>query len=192
MTIRTGKGEWYRYYSCNARPNRGARSCSCPNVRTEQLDEIVMSTVADRVFENECLETLLQRILDVSDGARERKASEIAQCEERLGEARKRLASLHDGIELGTLSARDPDVAGRIKERRSEIDGLNRTMKMLRQQVERIPSRITPDAVQRFGRLIRERLLNGEEATRQQIARAFIRQVRVGPKTSKSMERRQR
>lgn len=114
---------------------------------------------------------------------RQRKQVEIAQCEERVAEARKRLANLHDGIEVGTLSARDPDIAIRIKERRSEIDALNRTARMLRQQLERGPSRITPEAVDRFGRLIRDRLLSDDNPAKQQIARAFIRQVRVGPKT---------
>lgn len=159
MTIHTGKGGRYRYYARNARTNRGARSCGCPNVRAEKLDELVMRQVADRILASERLEVLLQRVLDVSDEARERKHLEIMQCEERLGEARKRLSNLHDAIELGTLSARDPDIADRLKRLRSEIDGMNQTLRTLRQQVERGPGRITPDAVQRFGRVVRERLL---------------------------------
>jgi len=30
MTIRTGKGGRYRYYSCHSKVNRGASSCGCP------------------------------------------------------------------------------------------------------------------------------------------------------------------
>ncbi len=180
MTIATGKGGRYRYYKCHAKTNRGASSCSCPNVRTEQLDHLVMSEVADRIFDQNELETLLQGVLDVSDDSRQKKLAEIDQCEERLCGARSRLANLHDGIELGTISARDPDIAVRIKERRNEIDGFNATLKTLRQQVDRGPTRITPAAVRKFGKLVREKLLHSDGPARQQIARAFIREVRVG------------
>lgn len=183
MTIRTGKSGRYRYYACNARINRGARSCSCPSVRVEKLDELVMREVADQVLASTKLETLLQRVLDVSDDARARKRQEIEQCEGKIEASRKRLSNLHDAIELGTLSARDPDIAERLKRLRGEIGGMNQTLRTLRQQVERGPGRITPEAVQRFGKIVRERLLNGEGSARQQIARAFIKRVIIAPKT---------
>ena len=181
MTIRTGKAGRYRYYSCHSRVNAGAVSCSCPNVRAEKLDELVMSQLALRIFADNQLEPLLQKVLDTSDEARERKQSEIEQCETRLAEARRRLANLHDAIEAGTVSTRDPDIASRIKDRRAEIDGLTRTVKTLRQQLDRGPSRITPNAVKRFGQIVRQRIVSGDSHARQQIARAFIKQVRVGP-----------
>ena len=180
MTIATGKGGRYRYYKCHAKTNRGASSCTCPNVRTEQLDDLVMHQMADRIFDQHQLEPLLQRVLDVSDESLKMKQIEIDQCEERLSECRARLANLHDGIELGTMSARDPDIASRIKERRTEIDGFNDKLKTLRQQVERGPAQITPAAVRKFGKLIRQKLLQDDSPARQQIARAFIREVRVG------------
>ena len=181
MTIRTGKAGRYRYYSCHSRVNAGAVSCSCPNVRAEKLHELVMSQLALRIFSDDQLEPLLQKVLDTSDEARERKQSEIEQCETRLAEARRRLANLHDAIEAGTVSTRDPDIASRIKGRRAEIDGLTQTAKTLRQQLDRGPSRITPNAVKRFGQIVRERIVSGDSHARQQIARAFIKQVRVGP-----------
>lgn len=181
MTIRTGKGGRYRYYTCHARTNRGAGSCTCPSVRAEKLDEIVMRELANRIFAENELEPLLQQVLDTSSEARQRKQQEVAQCEERLVTARCRLANLHDAIELGTLSARDPDIAARIKERRTEIDVLNSTVRTLRQQIDSGPSRITPAAVRKFGAIVRQRLLHGDGPTRQNIARAFIRTVRVGP-----------
>ncbi|PZO66644.1 MAG: hypothetical protein DI636_10825 [Pelagerythrobacter marensis] len=181
MTIRTGKGGRYRYYTCNARTNRGATSCRCPSVRAEQLDELVMTELADRLFAEHELVPLLQQVLDTSSEARLRKQQEVEQCEERLATARSRLANLHDAIENGTVSSRDPDIAGRIKQRRTEIDALNTMARTLRQQIDVGPTRITPAAVARFGTIVRERLLHGDGPTRQNIARAFIRTVTVGP-----------
>jgi len=180
MTIATGKGGRYRYYKCHSKTNRGASTCSCPNVRTEQLDDLVMQQVADQIFDQYKLEPLLQRVLDFSDETRQKKQTEIDLLEKRLKQSRKRLANLHDGIELGTISARDPDISARIKERRTEIDGLNQTLTTLRQQVEHGPTQITPAAVRKFGELVRQKLLKGDSPARQLIARAFIREVRVG------------
>ena len=167
MTIRTGKGGRYRYYSCHSRVNAGAVSCSCPNVRAEKLDELVMSQLAVRVFSDDQLKPLLQQVLDTSDEARERKQFEIEQCETKLAEARRRLANLHDAIEAGTVSTRDADIASRLTDRRAEIDGLTQTAKTLRQQFDRGPPRITPNAVKKFGQIVRERIVSGDNHARQ-------------------------
>lgn len=45
-----------------------------------------------------------------------------------------------------------------------------------------MPARMTPAAVQRFGEIVRDRLVSGDQPERQQIVRAFVKQVRVGPR----------
>ncbi len=180
MTVATGGSGRYRYYKCNERTNRGASSCRCPNVRTDKLDPLVMGEIVEKIFDQDKLESLLGRVLDTSDEARKRKQLELQQCEERIAEARKRLSNLHDGIEIGTISARDPDIALRIKERKAEIDSLNSTAKVLRQQLDRGPARITPTAVRNFGKIIRQNLIHGDSDVKQRIARAFISRIQIG------------
>lgn len=182
MTVATGGSGKYRYYKCNVRTNRGASACRCPNVRTDKLDPLVMEVVAEKIFGQTNLESLLGRVLDTSDEARKCKQLELDQCEGRLVEARKRLSNLHDGIEIGTISARDPDIASRIKERKAEIDGLNSTAKVLRQQLDRGPAQITPAAIRKFGEIVRQNLVHGDSKVRQRIARAFISRIRIGSK----------
>ena len=180
MTIRTGKSGRYKYYACNARVNRGASSCTCPSVRAEKLDALVMDAVAEQIFSEDRLEQLLEKVLDTSDDARQRKQAELEQCEAKLEEARKRQSRLLDAIETGVISVRDDGVSARIKAVRTEIDDLNAAKRTLQQQLDRGPSRITPEAVRRFGEMVRDRLHNGDANARQNIARTFISQVRVG------------
>lgn len=135
-----------------------------------------MSEVAGKIF----AAGKLEKVLDTSDEARQRKLLELEQCEGRLTEARRRLSNLHDAIETGMVSPRDPDIAARLRERRTEIDSLNTTANTLRQQLDRGPTRITPAAVKKFGEVVRRPLLDGDGKARQQIARAFINTVRVG------------
>ncbi len=94
----------------------------------------------------------------------------------------RRLSNLHDAIETGAVSPRDPDITARLKQRRAEIDGLNTTVTTLNQQLERGPTEITPAAVQRFGNIVRRELKHGPIEARQQIARAFIEKIRIGSK----------
>ncbi len=182
MTIRTGKGGRYRYYSCHSKVNRGASSCTCPNVRAEKLDELVIDAVATRVFSTADLEPLLARVLDTSSKARQGKQLELSQCEDRLIDVRRRLSNLYDTVEGQKVSERDPELASRIKERRAEIDTLNATIKVLRQQLDKGPARITSTAVRKFGQIVRQQLIKGDVKARQQIARAFIGKVRIGAK----------
>ncbi len=119
-------------------------------------------------------------LVDVSDEARARKLAELSSCEEQLDTARKRLSRIHDAIELGTMSPRDPDVRDRLKERRSEIDSLNTTSMTLRQQLERGPTRITPSAIAKFGAIVRQQLTHGDSKARQRIVHTFIKAVRIG------------
>src|SRR5690606_15496078 len=182
MTIATGKSGQYKYYKCHAKTNRGAKSCSCPNVRADKLDPLVMQAVADEIFAQDRLEPLLRRVLDTSDAARNRRGQELEQCQAQHKQTRSRLANLYDAIELGTMSARDPDIADRIKRLRSEVDGLNVKIKSLQVQLEQGRGRITPQTVEKFGRIVREKLISGDGDARRQIARAFIKEIRIGEK----------
>ena len=141
-----------------------------------------MEAVTDKICEQNNLEQLLSRVLHTSNEARQRNQVELDQREERIVEARKRLSNLHNGVEPGTISARVPDIAARIRGREAQIDSLNGTANVLRQKLERGPARITPAAVRRFGQIIRRELVDCESKVRQRIARAFISQVRLGRK----------
>ena len=152
-----------------------------PNVRAEKLDERLLGEVADRIVGEEHLEPLLMKVLDTSDEGRQRKLQELEQCEAKLADARRRLSNLHDAIETGAVSPRDPDITASLKQRRTEIDGLNTTVTTIHQQLERGPARITAAAIERFGNIVRRELKHGKDEARQQIARAFIEKIRIGP-----------
>ena len=73
-----------------------------------------MDAVAEQIFSGDRLEQLLEKVLDTSDDARQRKQAELAQCEAKLEEARKRQSRLLDAIETGVISVRDDGVSACI------------------------------------------------------------------------------
>jgi site-specific DNA recombinase len=50
MTLATGKGGQYRYYKCSNRILKGKDTCTSDNLPTEQVDRLVLSSLAGRVF----------------------------------------------------------------------------------------------------------------------------------------------
>lgn len=50
MTIATGKSGKYLYYKCNERKNISKNACNTRNIRMEQLDAQILSTVANELF----------------------------------------------------------------------------------------------------------------------------------------------
>ena len=79
---------------------------------------------------------------------------------------------LLDAIETGVISVRDDGGSARIKAVRTEIDDRNAAKRTRQQQLDRQPSRVTPDAVRRFGEIVRDRLHNGDANACQNVARA--------------------
>src|SRR6185312_12375823 len=64
MTIRTGKGGRYRYYTCNNRVNEGATSCKGRSIPMPLLDGLVLEKLEERIFAPERLELLLRGLID--------------------------------------------------------------------------------------------------------------------------------
>ena len=51
MTIRTGKGGRYRYYTCSIKARQGETGCSGRSIPMEKLDSIVAGHIEDRLLQ---------------------------------------------------------------------------------------------------------------------------------------------
>ena len=64
MTIRTGKGGRYRYYTCSAKAQQGPTACEGMTVPMEKLDDLVACHLEERLLDPERLEEVLSAVLD--------------------------------------------------------------------------------------------------------------------------------
>lgn len=64
MTLRTGKGGRYRYYTCSIKARQGETGCSGRSIPMPQLDAIVCDHIENRLLQPERLEEILASILD--------------------------------------------------------------------------------------------------------------------------------
>lgn len=82
-----------------------------------------------------------------------------------LAEAELRLTRIYGAIELGTVDVADPTLKQRIAALSAERDRLREALDYAR-ATRTEPVAIDPEAVGRFARLVRERLLSGDVAAR--------------------------
>ena len=78
MTIRTGKRERYRYYTCSTKARQGPTGCTGMTVPMEKLDALVAGHVGDRLLDPARPEEVLATFLDRRKDRTERRRDHIA------------------------------------------------------------------------------------------------------------------
>ena len=114
MTLRTGKGGRYRYYTCSIKARQGETGCKGRSIPMEKLDNLVAGHIEDRLLQPERLEEVLASVLDRRQERTERRREHIAELNKRAAETDLRLKRLYDAIETGVADLDDPALKERI------------------------------------------------------------------------------
>jgi hypothetical protein len=114
MTLRTGKGGRYRYYTCSIKARQGETGCKGRSISMEKLDNLVAEHIAERLLQPERLEEVLASVLDRRQERAERRREHIAELNKRAAETDLRLKRLYDAIEAGVADLDDPALKERV------------------------------------------------------------------------------
>ena len=181
MTLRTGKGGRYRYYTCSTKARQGETGCKGRSIPMDKLDNLVASHIEDRLLQPERLEEVLATVLDRRQERAERHREHIAELNKRAAETDLRLKRLYDAIESGVADLTDPA----LKER---IAGLKAIRDQARADAERVQAvtesssrqAITPQMVREFASTARARIRIDGGGYRRDHLRALAQRVEVG------------
>jgi Recombinase zinc beta ribbon domain len=116
MTLRTGKGGRYRYYTCSTKARQGEIGCTGHTVPMHKLDTLVADHIEQRLLQPARLEQILSSVLDRRKERAERRTSHIAELRKRASEADAKLKRLSDAIENGVTDLSDLMLKDRITE----------------------------------------------------------------------------
>lgn len=180
MTIRTGKGGRYRYYTCSMKARQGATACEGMTVAMERLDDLVAGYLSERLLDPDRLEDVLSDVLDRRQERSDRRREHIAQLNRRASETELRLKRLYDAIESGIADLDDPALKDRI-------DGLKATRDQARADSERASAllhssaqqAITPTMLHKFASTARRRIRVEGGGYRRDHLRALAQRVEV-------------
>src|SRR5271165_3247650 len=180
MTLRTGKGGRYRYYTCSIKARQGETGCNGRSIPMEKLDNLVASHIEDRLLQPERLEEVLASVLDRRQERTERRRAHIAELNKRASETDLRLKRLYDAIETGIADLDDPALKERITGLKAIRDqaqaDADRAAAMLESSAQQT---ITPQMVQKFARTARERIRIEGGGYRRDHLRALAQRVEV-------------
>ncbi len=180
MTLRTGKGGRYRYYTCSIKARQGETGCKGRSIPMEKLDGLVAEHIADRLLQPERLEEILSSVLDRRQERAERRRAHIAELSKRATETDLRLKRLYDAIEAGVADLDDPALKGRVASLKAIRDQAQadaaRAVAMLESSAQQS---ITPQMVHRFARTARERIRIDGGGYRRDHLRALAQRVEI-------------
>lgn len=179
MTIHTGKGGRYSYYSCNAKVNKGASRCGCPNIREERLDAVVLGALGKQIFAPERLRMLLAEMLEASAEADERRSRDLTQARLNKTQAETRLRNLYEALADGKASLKDPIFTSLLAETNNRIASATATIEALERQIGKTTKRVTPEMVDAFSALVRDRLSGNDPVLRKAYVALFVSKVAV-------------
>lgn len=117
----TGKsGKVYYYYKCSCNANsRSGHKCELKPVQKQVLEDAVIQETCERILNDETIDMLTERILEVQEA--EPEATEVKILRDRLKENKKKQKNIISAIEEG--SARG--LSARLEELETEADDLS-------------------------------------------------------------------
>jgi site-specific DNA recombinase len=181
MTIRTGKGGRYRYYTCSTKARQGPTACTGMTVPMAKLDELVADHLEKRLLNLKRLEEVLSTVLDRRQERSERKQQHIAELNKRATETDLRLNRLYDAIEGGVANLDDPELKSRIATLKATRDQARVDADRASALLETIGQKsITPQMLRNFASTARDRMRLPGGGYRRDHLRALAQRVEVG------------
>ncbi len=180
MTLRTGTsktGKVHRYYTCSASFRSGKTACKGRLVPMDKLDDLVTEHLVDRLLNPERLGIMLSSLAS-------RRAAKAANIDDRIAilanevhDTDERLRRLYKLIEDG-VTEQDEILKDRLAALKADRDrahtAMERAISGTRPTVD-----ITPDAVDRFGQLMREKLTSGEIPFRKAYIGSIVDRIEI-------------
>ena len=179
MTLRTGKGNRYRYYTCSTKARQGETGCKGRSIPMAKLDDLVAHHLEERLLVPERLEEVLAVVLDRRQERSERRRHHIGELNKRATEADARLKRLYDAIESGVADLDDPDLRERIASLKATRDQAQVDAERSQATLQGSGQVITAAMLARFARTARERMRIEGGGYRRDHLRALAQRVEV-------------
>ena len=179
MTLRTGKGGRYRYYTCSTKARQGETGCKGRTVPMEKLDCLVADHLERRLLQPKRLQQILSSVLDRRQERAHRRQSHIAELRKRAAEADAKLTRLYDAIENGVADLTDPMLKERVSELKSIRDQARADAERAEDALERVGPSITPRALKTFASQARRRMRSEGGGYRRDHLRALAQRIEV-------------
>jgi site-specific DNA recombinase len=174
----TARGERsYAYYSCAGCQQKGKSVCKGRHIRMEKLDGAVIDNVKEKLLAPERLGLILDQIVERRFLQDQAVAERRKALEQELARTKEKLGRLYKAIEEGVVDL-DDDLKQRIQTLKHERDIAEASLDRIATQAKN-GAEITPEKIEAFSALMRDKLENGDTQARKAYLRAVISCIEV-------------
>lgn len=135
LVLMTGKSGRYIYYRCITKISSGVSLCDCPNVPKEQLEALVLTTLAEKVLNPERVMAILRELKNQLAAASQPDLQKQREHQREIASIQEKLVRLYEEVGEGKL-----ELSNSLTE---YIAGLSRKQAFLAGQVAVLRSRHT-------------------------------------------------
>ncbi len=159
MTLVTGKGGRYRYYKCTSRQSQGNHACDSKNLPMERLDDLVLNSMADKIFAPERLQVMVAELRKRIRSSKDNQQDRINEINRQIKQVEKKQENLLNAIENGTIE-HDEIIQRRAQQHKAAREALFIELAGVRRD-HSLPAveHIKASQVDIFGKVLREKLL---------------------------------
>ncbi|WP_309248220.1 recombinase family protein [Bradyrhizobium japonicum] len=179
MTLRTGTsstGKVHKYYTCSTCARQGKTGCKGRSVQMAKLDAIVVENLAERLFQPERLKLILGKLA-------ERRSEQAAEVDQRVANLRSELTAAEDKLKRlyamveNGLTELDDILKDRVAALKTDRDRAKEALDRIKLRPK--PHDFDDEAIERFGRLMRENIASGPIAFRKAYIKSVVDRVEV-------------
>lgn len=173
MRKQSGKNGRYHYYRCSKKCDSGTIACKGVSIPMNELDDIVLSTVEDRVLSAKRLRRMTEGLVA---RASEKNEALTARRKKLDGEKRKTVKSLNElysRIGEGAV-ALDATLQQHLKGLQDRAETLKRQIAFIDQERSLPVERISDEKVESFGKAVKTALRNPDNPA---FARAYVETI---------------
>lgn len=182
MTLRTGKGGRYRYYTCNNSVNKGKSACRGRSIPMTDLDNLVLGEVEQKILAPERLEVLLSALIARAKTRTHDDAAKAQQLRKALAVTEGKIERLYGALAEGTV--KDTDLfrksLARVEAEREEALRLIGSLEQQRAVPKQLVSRKN---IALFALAARERLHAEDARMRKGYVRQIVERIEVADDT---------
>jgi site-specific DNA recombinase len=178
MTVRTGKGGRYKYYTCHRHMNQGACDCSRKSIPMPMLDGIVLDELESRILVPERIAAILTELIDRTRQANSDGKARVRDLNRQEREITAKLERLYDALSDGMVQKTETfqSKVAQLEKQRAEIIRLKSQMA----GQSALPAKVlAQNNLEKFTKAVKANLRDEDPAFRRAYVRQFVDRVEV-------------
>ena len=178
LTTATGKGGRYRYYKCNTRIGKGVHLCTMPSFPMQKLDDLVLTSLADKVFTADRVQLMLDEMKKLHKASHADQSQRLKPLQKEMESLKLSSERLFEAVEKGylpmdeTLQQRSHKLQARRQDVLLEIASLKR-------QREMPTDLLQPQHIKAFSKALRAKLLDRNSRFGKDYLKLLVNEIKI-------------